>query len=50
MRRIQGPKMVSLIFIGRHDNYDAEPSPDPKWVAVSDVGEATFGNEEAKAS
>jgi predicted dithiol-disulfide oxidoreductase (DUF899 family) len=25
-----------------HDNYDAESSPDPKWVAVSDAGEATF--------
>jgi len=25
-----------------HDNYDAETSPDPKWVEVSDAGEATF--------
>jgi predicted dithiol-disulfide oxidoreductase (DUF899 family) len=25
-----------------HDNYDAGSSPDPKWVAVSDAGEATF--------
>jgi len=25
-----------------HDNYDAETRPDPKWVAVSDAGEAAF--------
>ena len=25
-----------------HDNYDAEASPDPKWVEVSDAGEAAF--------
>jgi predicted dithiol-disulfide oxidoreductase (DUF899 family) len=25
-----------------HDNYDAEPAPDPKWVAVSDAGEANY--------
>jgi hypothetical protein len=25
-----------------HDNYDAEASPDPKWVEVSDTGEAAF--------
>ena len=25
-----------------HDNYDAEASPDPKWVEVSDAKEATF--------
>jgi predicted dithiol-disulfide oxidoreductase (DUF899 family) len=25
-----------------HDNYDAEASPDPKWVKVSDAGEAAF--------
>jgi predicted dithiol-disulfide oxidoreductase (DUF899 family) len=25
-----------------HDNYDAEPSPDPKWVEVSGTGEAAF--------
>ena len=27
-----------------HDNYAAEASPDPKWVEVSDVGEAAFRN------
>jgi hypothetical protein len=32
-----------------HDNYDAEVSPDPKWVKVSDVGEATFQKHDAKA-
>ena len=25
-----------------HDNYDADASPDPKWVEVSDAGEAAF--------
>jgi predicted dithiol-disulfide oxidoreductase (DUF899 family) len=25
-----------------HDNYDAEASPNPKWVEVSDAGEAAF--------
>src|SRR6478735_3878687 len=25
-----------------HDNYAAEASPDPKWVQVSDAGEAAF--------
>ena len=25
-----------------HDNYDAKASPDPKWVEVSDAGEAAF--------
>ncbi|MBV9760892.1 MAG: DUF899 domain-containing protein [Acidobacteriaceae bacterium] len=25
-----------------HDNYDAEPSPNPKWVEISDAGEAAF--------
>jgi len=35
-----------------HDNYNAEASPNPKWVQVSDVGEAAFRkrDEEAKAS
>ena len=29
-----------------HDNYDAEASPDPKWVEVSDAGEAAFRKRE----
>ena len=32
-----------------HDNYAAEPSPDPKWVEVSDAGEAAFRNLDAGA-
>src|SRR6201997_4241534 len=32
-----------------HDNYDAEASPDPKWVQVSDAGEAAFRKQEAGA-
>ena len=32
-----------------HDNYEAEATPDPKWVEVSDAGEAAFRNEAADA-
>jgi predicted dithiol-disulfide oxidoreductase (DUF899 family) len=32
-----------------HDNYDAEASPDPKWVQVSEAGEAAFRKREAEA-
>ena len=32
-----------------HDNYDAEASPDPKWVEVSDAGEAAFRKRDAEA-
>ncbi len=31
-----------------HDNYDAEASPNPKWVEVSDVGEAAFRKSDAE--
>ena len=30
-----------------HDNYEAEAKPDPKWVEISDAGEAAFRNAEA---
>src|SRR5690242_9472600 len=30
-----------------HDNYDAEAAPDPKWVQISDVGEAAFRKRDA---
>jgi len=30
-----------------HDNYDAETKPDPKWVAISDAGEAAFRDPDA---
>jgi predicted dithiol-disulfide oxidoreductase (DUF899 family) len=29
-----------------HDNYEAETAPDPKWVQISDAGEAAFRNAE----
>jgi predicted dithiol-disulfide oxidoreductase (DUF899 family) len=35
---------------GTGDNYDAELSPDPKWVEVSDAGEAAFRKHDAEAS
>jgi len=31
-----------------HDNYGAETSPDPKWVEISDAGEAAFRNGETE--
>src|SRR5205814_1846048 len=31
-----------------HDNYDAQASPDPKWLAVSDAGEAAFRKRNAQ--
>jgi predicted dithiol-disulfide oxidoreductase (DUF899 family) len=32
-----------------HDNYGAESAPDPKWVKVSDAGEAAFRKRDAGA-
>jgi hypothetical protein len=32
-----------------HDNYNAEASPSPKWVEVSDAGEAAFRKHDADA-
>jgi predicted dithiol-disulfide oxidoreductase (DUF899 family) len=32
-----------------HDNYAAEASPDPKWVSISDAGEAAFRNLDTSA-
>jgi hypothetical protein len=32
-----------------HDNYEAEPAPDPKWIAISDAGEAAFRKESEKS-
>jgi predicted dithiol-disulfide oxidoreductase (DUF899 family) len=36
------PQTPSYKWWNWHDNYAAEASPDPKWVKVSDAGEATF--------
>ena len=33
-----------------HDNYGAEASPNPKWVEVSDAGEAAFRNLDTSAT
>jgi hypothetical protein len=32
-----------------HDNYGAEASPHPKWVEVSDAGEAAFRERDPEA-
>ena len=29
-----------------HDNYHAEAAPNPKWVELTDIGEAAFENGE----
>jgi len=46
------PQTQPYKWLNWHDNYDAEASPDPKWVQVSDVGTAAFRKDgaEAKAS
>ena len=31
-----------------HDNYGAQTSPDPKWVQISDAGEAAFRKRSAE--
>src|SRR5271168_3614709 len=43
------PKEPPYKWWNWHDNYAAEASPDPKWVAVSDAGEAAFRNLDAGA-
>ena len=32
-----------------HDNYEAEPTPHPRWVEISTAGEAAFRDHDAKA-
>ena len=41
------PQTPSYKWWNWHDNYDAETKPDPKWVAVSDAGEAAFRDPDA---
>jgi predicted dithiol-disulfide oxidoreductase (DUF899 family) len=43
------PQTLPYKWWNWHDNYAAEASPDPKWVEVSDVGEANFGKDGAEA-
>ena len=42
------PQTLPYKWWNWHDNYDAEASPDPKWVEVSDAGEAAFRKGDAK--
>ncbi len=46
-RREGYPQTAPYKWWNWHDNYDAEASPDPKWVEVSDAGEAAFRNDGA---
>jgi hypothetical protein len=42
--QIMGCSSCGLLSSCAHDNYDAEASPNPKWVEVSDAEEAAFRN------
>ena len=42
------PKTATYKWWNWHDNYDAEASPDPKWVQISTAGEAAFRKSEAE--
>jgi predicted dithiol-disulfide oxidoreductase (DUF899 family) len=43
------PQTLPYKWWNWHDNYEAEASPDPKWVQVSDAGEAAFRKRDAVA-
>jgi predicted dithiol-disulfide oxidoreductase (DUF899 family) len=43
------PQTAPYKWFNWHDNYDAEASPDQKWVEVSDAGVAAFRKHDAKA-
>src|SRR5438874_12577238 len=43
------PQTLPYKWWNWHDSYDAEASPDPKWVEVSDAGEAAFRKRDAEA-
>jgi predicted dithiol-disulfide oxidoreductase (DUF899 family) len=43
------PQTAPYKWFNWHDNYDAEASPDQKWVEVSDAGLAAFRKHDAKA-
>ena len=43
------PKTPPYKWWNWHDNYDAEASPDEKWVKVSDAGEDAFRKRDAEA-
>jgi hypothetical protein len=41
------PQIPPYKWWHRHDNYEAEASPNAKWVEVSDAGEAAFRKRDA---
>jgi predicted dithiol-disulfide oxidoreductase (DUF899 family) len=43
------PQTATYKWWNWHDNYNAEAAPNPKWVKVSDTGEAAFRNQDADA-
>jgi len=43
------PKTPPYKWWNWHDNYEAEASPDQRWVKVSDAGEAAFRKRDAEA-
>jgi hypothetical protein len=44
------PQTLPYKWWNWHDDYDAEVSPDPKWLEVSGAGEAAFRKRDAEAS
>jgi predicted dithiol-disulfide oxidoreductase (DUF899 family) len=42
------PKTPTYKWWNWHDNYDAQASPDPKWVEISTAGEAAFRKSETE--
>lgn len=43
-----GPR-TSYKWWNWHDNYEAQTTPDLKWIEVSDAGEATFRKRDDEA-
>jgi predicted dithiol-disulfide oxidoreductase (DUF899 family) len=43
------PKTSPYKWWNWHDNYEAQASPDQRWVKVSDAGEAAFRKRDAEA-
>jgi predicted dithiol-disulfide oxidoreductase (DUF899 family) len=43
------PQTTTYKWWNWHDNYEAESSPDPKWVQISEAGEAAFRKASAES-
>jgi predicted dithiol-disulfide oxidoreductase (DUF899 family) len=43
------PQTPAYAWLNWHDNYAAEPTPDPKWVEITGAGQRAFRNKDAGA-